>query len=133
MELKLTTCFVLVDDPDRALSFYRDLLGLEVRSDVARGTLRWITVGSPAQPQVGIVLTNYVAGSDEDRRLVAQLLAKGGLYGVHLSTPDLDRCFERLRAAGAQIVEEPTEQPWGPRDFALRDPAGNLLRIAEAR
>jgi catechol 2,3-dioxygenase-like lactoylglutathione lyase family enzyme len=129
MPLTLSTCFVIVDDPDTALAFYRDTLGLELRNDVARGDFRWITVGAPAQPEVGIVLTNYLNGSPADGEAVAALVAKGALNGVHFHTDDLDSTFENVRDAGAEIVQEPTEQPWGTRDFALRDPSGNLIRI----
>jgi catechol 2,3-dioxygenase-like lactoylglutathione lyase family enzyme len=129
MDLTLSQCFVLVHDPDDALSFYRDTLGLEVRNDVARGDFRWITVGSASQPGVAIVLTNYLNGSPADGDALAALLAKGALNGVHFHTGDLDASFESVREAGAEIVQEPTEQPWGTRDFAVRDPSGNLLRI----
>jgi len=129
MNLKLSQCFVLVHDPDAALAFYRDTLGLEVRLDVARGEFRWITVGASSQPDVAIVLTNYLNGSPADQEALAALLAKGALNGVHFRTEDLDGSFEKLRSAGAEIVQEPTDQPWGTRDCAVRDPSGNLLRI----
>jgi uncharacterized glyoxalase superfamily protein PhnB len=129
MNLTLSTCFVLVHDPDLALAFYRDALGLEVRNDVAREDFRWITVGSASQPGVAIVLTNYLNGSPADRDALAALVAKGALNGVHFHTDDLDASFEKLRATGAEIVQEPAEQPWGTRDCAVRDPSGNLLRI----
>ena len=129
MNLSLSTCFVLVHDPDSALAFYRDALGLEVRNDVARGDLRWITVGAPSQPDVAVVLTNHLNGSPADNDALAGLIAKGALNGVHFHTDDLDESFETVRAAGAEIVQEPTSQPWGTRDFAVRDPSGNLLRI----
>ncbi len=129
MNLTLSTCFVLVHDPDLALSFYRDTLGLDLRNDVAREDFRWITVGAAAQPGVAIVLTNYLNGSPADSDAVAALVAKGALNGVHFHTDDLDATFEKLRISGAEIVQEPTEQPWGTRDCAVRDPSGNLLRI----
>jgi catechol 2,3-dioxygenase-like lactoylglutathione lyase family enzyme len=129
MNLTLSTCFVIVNDPDLALAFYRDSLGLELRNDVARGDLRWITVGAASQPGVGIVLTNYLNGSPADGDAIAALVAKGALNGVHFHTDDLDDTFEKVRASGAEIVQEPTDQPWGTRDFALRDPSGNLVRI----
>jgi catechol 2,3-dioxygenase-like lactoylglutathione lyase family enzyme len=129
MALALSRCFVAVDDPDLALEFYRDALGLEVRQDVAREQFRWITVGAATQPDVAIVLTNYLSGNRADADALAALIAKGALNGVHFQTDDLDGTFERLRAAGVEIVEEPTEQPWGTRDFAVRDPSGNLVRI----
>ena len=129
MNLTLSTCFVLVHDPDAALAFYRDTLGLEKRNDVAREDFRWITVGSASQPGVAIVLTNYLHGSPADGDALAALLAKGALNGVHFRTDDLDATFEKVRASGAEIVDEPAEQPWGTRDFAVRDPSGNLVRI----
>ena len=132
MDLKLSTCFVLVNDPDDALAFYRDVLGLELRNDVAREGSRWITVGSAAQPDLGIVLTNYVAGSPADLDTVAALVAKGALYGCHFHTADLDATFGKVQASGAEIVQEPTDQPWGTRDCAVRDPSGNLVRIDQA-
>jgi catechol 2,3-dioxygenase-like lactoylglutathione lyase family enzyme len=129
MNLTLSTCFVLIHDPDLALAFYRDELGLELRNDVARGDFRWITVGGASQPGVGIVLTNYLNGSPADSDALAALLAKGALNGVHFHTDDLDATFEKLRASNAEIVQEPTDQPWGTRDCAVRDPSGNLVRI----
>ena len=129
MDLTLSTCFVIVHDPDLALAFYRDTLGLELRNDVAREDFRWITVGAASQPGVAIVLTNYLNGSPADGDAVAALVAKGALNGVHFKTDDLDATFARVRDAGAAIVQEPTDQPWGTRDFAVRDPSGNLVRI----
>ena len=129
MNLTLSQCFVLVDDPDSALAFYRDTLGLELRNDVARDGFRWITVGAAAQPDVAIVITNYLNGSPADSDAVAGLIAKGALNGVHFRSDDLDAAFEKVKAAGAEIVQEPTEQFWGTKDFAVRDPSGNLIRI----
>lgn len=129
MTLTLSRCFVVVHDPDEALGFYRDALGLEVRNDVAREGFRWITVGAPTQTDVDIVLTNYLNGSPADVDAVAGLVAKGALNGVHFRTDDLDATFEMVRAAGAEIVQEPADQPWGTRDCAVRDPSGNLVRI----
>jgi catechol 2,3-dioxygenase-like lactoylglutathione lyase family enzyme len=129
MNLTLSTCFVIVHDPDLALTFYRDTLGLEQRNDVAREDFRWITVGAASQPGVAIVLTNYLNGSPADGDAVAALVAKGALNGVHFHTDDLDDTFEKVSAAGAEIVQEPTDQPWGTRDFAVRDPSGNMVRI----
>jgi catechol 2,3-dioxygenase-like lactoylglutathione lyase family enzyme len=129
MALTLSTCFIQVHDPDLALVFYRDVLGLELRNDVANEAFRWITVGTASQPGVSIVLTNYVCGSPADGDAVAALLAKGALNGVHFSTDDLDATFEKVRASGADIVQEPTDQPWGARDCAVRDPSGNMVRI----
>ena len=129
MDLTLSQCFVIVDDPDSALGFYRDTLGLDVRNDVANEGFRWITVGASAQPGVAIVLTNYLNGSPADGEAVAALVAKGALNGVHFRTDDLDATFAKVRDAGAEIVQEPTEQFWGTRDFAVRDPSGNMVRI----
>lgn len=132
MDLTLSTCFVQVHDPDLALAFYRDALGLEVRSDVAREGFRWITVGAASQPGVAIVITNYLQGSPADGDAIAALIAKGALNGVHFRTDDINAAFEKVRASGAEIVQEPTEQFWGTRDFAVRDPSGNLVRIDQA-
>ena len=129
MNLTLSTCFVLVHDPEEALKFYRDTLGLEMRNDVARDDFRWITVGSADQPGVAIVLTNYLNGSPADSDALAALVAKGALNGVHFHTDDLDSTFGRLQESRAEIVQEPTDQPWGTRDCAVRDPSGNLVRI----
>jgi len=129
MDLTLSTCFVIVHDPEQALAFYRDTLGLELRNDVANEGFRWVTVGAAAQPGVGIVLTNYLNGSPADGDAVTALVAKGALNGVHFHTDDLDDTFEKVRDSGAEIVQEPTEQFWGTRDFAVRDPSGNLVRI----
>jgi catechol 2,3-dioxygenase-like lactoylglutathione lyase family enzyme len=132
MNLSLSQCFVIVHDPDQALAFYSDTLGLELRNDVAKGDFRWITVGAASQPEVSIVLTNYLNGSPADGEAVAALVAKGALNGVHFHADDLDASFEKVRAAGTEIVEEPTDQPWGARDCAVRDPSGNLVRIDQA-
>jgi catechol 2,3-dioxygenase-like lactoylglutathione lyase family enzyme len=129
MSISLSSCFVLIHDPEAALAFYRDTLGLELRSDVAREQFRWITVGAPSQPGVSIVLTNYLNGSPADTDALESLLAKGALNGVHFHSDDLDATFEKVRATGAEIVQEPADQPWGTRDFAVRDPSGNLIRI----
>ncbi len=129
MNLTLSQCFVLVHDPDQALTFYRDTLGLELRSDVAREDFRWIVVGAASQPGVAICITNYLNGSPADIDALAALVAKGALNGVHFQADDLDAAFAKVRDSGAEIVQEPTEQPWGTRDFAVRDPSGNLVRI----
>jgi catechol 2,3-dioxygenase-like lactoylglutathione lyase family enzyme len=129
MDLSLSTCFIQVHDPDLALAFYRDTLGLEVRNDVANGDFRWVTVGAATQPGVSIVLTNYLNGSPADNEEIAALVAKGALNGVHFQTDDLDTAFEKVRSAGAEIVQEPADQFWGTRDFAVRDPSGNMVRI----
>ena len=132
MNLTLSQCFVLVHNPDQVLSFYRDTLGLELRNDVDKGDFRWITVGAASQPDVSIVLTNYLNGSPADQDAVAALVAKGALNGVHFHADDLDATFEKVRDAGAEIVQEPTDQPWGTRDLAVRDPSGNLVRIDQS-
>jgi catechol 2,3-dioxygenase-like lactoylglutathione lyase family enzyme len=129
MNLTLSQCFVLIHDPDLALAFYRDTLGLELRNDVAKGDFRWLTVGADSQPGVAVVLTNYLNGSPADQDALAALIAKGALNGVHFHTDDLDATYEKLRASDAEIVQEPTDQPWGTRDCAVRDPSGNLVRI----
>ena len=129
MDLTLSQCFVIVADPDEALNFYRDTLGLELRNDVANEGFRWITVGSPSQPGINIVLTNYLNGSPADVEAVSALVAKGALNGVHFSTDNVDATFEQVRGAGAEVVQEPTEQFWGTRDFAVRDPSGNMVRV----
>lgn len=133
MNITLARCFVQVHDADLAIKFYRDTLGLELRNDVANEGYRWVTVGAAAQPGVEIVLTNYVNGSPADGDVVAGLLAKGALNGVHFHADDLDAAFAKIKAAGAEIVQEPTDQPWGVRDCALRDPSGNLVRMDQAR
>lgn len=129
MALTLARCFVIIHDPDLALAFYHDVLGLDVRNDVAREDFRWITVGAASQPGVEIVLTNYLNGSPADADALAALVAKGALNGVHFRTDDLDATFEKVRASGADIVQEPADQPWGTRDCAVRDPSGNLIRV----
>lgn len=132
MDITLSQCFVLVVEPELALAFYRDTLGLELRNDVANDGFRWITVGGASQPGVSIVLTNYLNGSPADTEAVTALVAKGALNGVHFRSDDLDAMFEKVRDSGAEIVSEPADQFWGVRDFAVRDPSGNLVRIAQA-
>ncbi len=136
MDITLAHCFIAVDDHDKALAFYRDILGLEVRNDVGFEGMRWVTVGSPAQPDVSIVLEPPVAdpaASPADRRAAAELLAKGLLRGVNFTTDDCDATFERIRTAGGEVLQEPMDQPYGVRDCAFRDPAGNLLRFMQPR
>jgi catechol 2,3-dioxygenase-like lactoylglutathione lyase family enzyme len=132
MDISLSQCFVIVTDPDAAVAFYRDSLGLELRKDIAKDGFRWVTVGGESQPNISIVLTNYLNGSPADDDAVASLVAKGALNGVHFNTDDLESLFARVRDSGAEIVSEPADQFWGARDFAVRDPAGNLVRIAQA-
>ncbi|MBO1420332.1 VOC family protein [Streptomyces sp. FH025] len=136
MSIELAQCFIAVDDHDKALAFYRDVLGFEVRNDVAFEGMRWVTVGSPDQPGVEIVLEPPLAdpgASEDDRRAAAELLAKGLLRGVIFRTDDCDATFERLRTAGAEVLQEPADQPYGVRDCAFRDPAGNMLRFNQPR
>lgn len=134
MNASLSTVHILVDDPDAALGFYRDGLGLTVRNEVENGGMRWITLVSEEQPEVAIVLSQPHAGrSQEDGDAIAALLAKGELRPVHFRSGDLDATFERVAAApGAEVLQEPDDRPWGVRDAAVRDPAGNLLRIEQA-
>ncbi|GAA5054467.1 VOC family protein [Nocardia callitridis] len=134
MPLAISTVHVLVDDPDAALTFYRDLLGLAVRNEVEHGEFRWITLTPEGQPDIQIVLSNPRAGhSEEDGDILAGLVAKGELGTVNFRSDDLDATFEKLAAApDAEIVQEPVSQPWGARDVAVRDPAGNLVRIEQA-
>jgi catechol 2,3-dioxygenase-like lactoylglutathione lyase family enzyme len=123
-------------DPDASLAFYRDTLGFEVRADVGSGPMRWITVGPADQPGTSIVLEPPAADpgiTDDERQMIAEMMAKGTYARVLLATGDLDGAFERLQATEAEIVQEPTEQPYGVRDCAVRDPAGNLIRIQEVR
>jgi catechol 2,3-dioxygenase-like lactoylglutathione lyase family enzyme len=136
MNVTLSTCFIAVDDHDKALGFYRDVLGLEVRKDVSFEGMRWVTVGAPSQPGVEIVLEPPLAdpgASEADRRAMAELLAKGMLRAVIFATDDVDATFERLRASGAEVLQEPIDQPYGVRDCAFRDPAGNMLRFNQPR
>ncbi|MFD9359497.1 VOC family protein [Streptomyces sp. NPDC060031] len=136
MDIKLSQCFIAVDDHDKALVFYRDVLGLEVRNDVGFEGMRWVTVGAPSQPGVEIVLEPPLAdpnASPADRQAMAELLAKGLLRGVIFTTDDCDDTFERIRAAGGEVLQEPIDQPYGVRDCAFRDPAGNMLRFSQPR
>jgi predicted enzyme related to lactoylglutathione lyase len=134
--LTIHATFLPHTDPDASLAFYRDILGFEVRLDVGEGTMRWITVGPANQPATSIVLEPPAMAdniTDEERNTVTSLMAKGAYGFIQLSTPDLDGTFEQIQAKGGNIVQEVTEQPWGARDFALRDPAGNHIRIQEQR
>ena len=133
MELTIHATFLPQDDPDAALGFYRDLLGFEVRNDVGYGGLRWITVGPPGQPGTSIVLHPPGADpgvTDDERRTITEMMAKGTYASLMLATTDLDGAFARVQSS-AEVVQEPTDQPWGARDFALRDPAGNLIRVQQ--
>jgi catechol 2,3-dioxygenase-like lactoylglutathione lyase family enzyme len=136
MEITIHSSFLPHDDPEESLTFYRDILGFEVRLDVGGGKMRWITVGPPNQPDTSIVLypPDATPGlTDDERRIVHEMMAKGTYGMLLLATKDLDGTFELLQASDAEIVQEPTEQPYGIRDCALRDPAGNLIRIQELR
>ncbi|WP_406151346.1 VOC family protein [Streptomyces sp. NBC_01012] len=136
MEINLSTCFIAVDDHDKALAFYRDILGFEVRNDVGFEGMRWVTVGSPSQPDVEIVLEPPLAdpnASPADKATMAELLAKGLLRGVIFRTDDCDATFEHIRAAGGEVLQEPVDQPYGVRDCAFRDPSGNMLRFNQSR
>jgi uncharacterized glyoxalase superfamily protein PhnB len=132
MDLRIHASFLPHSDPEAALAFYRDTLGFEVRKDVGYKGLRWITVGPSGQPGTSIVLHPPAASpgiTDEERRVIAEMMAKGTYAIVTLATPDLDGVFARLQAGNAEIVQEPTDQPYGVRDCAVRDPSGNLIRI----
>ncbi|MCX6465244.1 MAG: VOC family protein [Pseudonocardiales bacterium] len=134
MELTIHQAFLPHDDPKASLAFYRDTLGFEVRNEVEYGGMHWITVGPPGQPGTSIVLHPPGADpgiTDDERRTIAEMMAKGTYASVTLATADLDGAFERLQAGDADVVQEPTDQPWGVRDCALRDPAGNMIRIFE--
>lgn len=136
MDVKLDACFLLVDDHDKAIAFYRDALGFEVRNDVGAKGMRWVTIGAPSQPDVNVVLEPPAADpgiSPADRETIGDLLAKGLLRGLNFSTSDLERTFDRVQATGVDVVQEPMDQPWGVRDCAFRDPAGNLIRISQTR
>jgi uncharacterized glyoxalase superfamily protein PhnB len=134
MNITIHSSFVPHDNPEESLAFYRDVLGFEVRLDVGKGTMRWITVGPPNQPDTSIVLNPPSANpgmTDDERRTIAEMMAKGTYATIVLATKDLDATFERLQSGNADIVQEPTEQPYGIRDCAVRDPAGTMIRIQE--
>jgi len=136
MRITIHSSFLPHNDPQAALAFYRDSLGFEVRKDVDYGGLRWITVGPVGQPDTNIVLTpaGVTPGlTDDERRTINEMMAKGTYGMVILASPDLAGVFDRLQASGAEVIQEPTEQPWGVRDCAFRDPAGNHVRINEVR
>ncbi len=136
MDLTIHSSFLPHTDPDASLAFYRDTLGFEVRNDVGYEGMRWITVGPADQPSTAIVLypPSATPGLTEDeQRTIAEMMAKGTFAGINMASADLDGTFGRLQASDAEIVQEPTEQPYGLRDCAFRDPAGNLIRIQELR
>ncbi|MEV0296241.1 VOC family protein [Nocardia sp. NPDC050710] len=137
MDITIHQTYLPQDDPDAALAFYRDTLGFEVRNDVGYNGMRWITVGPTNQPGISIVLHPPGADpgvTDEERRTIAEMMAKGTYAAINLATEDLDGVFEKLQASDiAEVVQEPTEQPYGVRDCAFRDPAGNMVRIKQLR
>ena len=137
MNITIHTSFLPHDDPETSLAFYRDTLGFEVRGDVGNGEMRWITVGPPDQPGTSIVLHPPAADpgiTEDERRIITEMMAKGTFAGILLATKDLDGAFERLQASSVgEVIQEPTDQPYGIRDCAVRDPAGNLIRIQELR
>ena len=136
MNITIHTTALPHDDPDASLAFYRDTLGFEVRSDVGEGAMRWIVVGPTDQPGTSILLGPPAADpgvTDEERATIAEMMAKGTFGWILLATEDLDGTFEKVQATDAEVVQEPTEQPWGMRDCAFRDPAGNMVRIQEVK
>jgi predicted enzyme related to lactoylglutathione lyase len=136
MDISIHASYLPHDDPDASVAFYRDALGFEVRSDVGTGAMRWITVGPADQPDTSILLAPPATDpgiTDDERRTIVEMMAKGTYGWILLATPDLDGVFERVQAADAEVVQEPTEQPYGMRDCAFRDPAGNHIRIQELR
>ena len=136
MDVTIHSSFLPHTDPEASLAFYRDLLGFEVRLNVKYGEMSWITVGPPNQPDTAIVLTPVAATpglTDDERRMIHEMMAKGTYASINLATKDLDALFAKLEAGNAEVVQEPVEQPYGVRDCSFRDPAGNLLRIQELR
>ncbi|MEE1664329.1 VOC family protein [Streptomyces sp. WAC07094] len=136
MDIGIHASFLPHDDPEASLAFYRDTLGFEVRNDVGYGGMRWITVGPADQPGTSVVLEPPAADpgvTEDERRTIVEMMAKGSYARVLRAAPDLDGAFARLRTAGVEVVQEPTEHPYGVRDFAVRDPAGSLIRINERR
>jgi len=136
MDITIHSSFLPLDDADASLAFYRDTLGFEVRGDVGKGNMRWITVGPADQPSVNIVLFPPSATpgvTDDERQTIAEMMAKGTFGSLLLATKDLDGTFEQVQSGDAEVVQEPTEQPYGVRDCAFRDPAGNMVRIQEIR
>lgn len=134
MDINIHASFLPHNDPDAALAFYRDTLGFEVRNDVGYGGMRWLTVGPADQPDTSIVLEPPAADpgvTDDERRTIDEMMAKGTYARILLATKDVDATFDRVQASGAEVVQEPTDQPYGVRDCAFRDPAGNLIRIQQ--
>jgi catechol 2,3-dioxygenase-like lactoylglutathione lyase family enzyme len=136
MDITIQASFLPHNDPDAALAFYRDTLGFEVRNDVGYAGMRWITVGPAGQPGTSIVLHPPAVDpgiTDDERRTIVEMMAKGSYATILMATADLDGAFARLQASDAEVVQEPTEQPYGVRDCAIRDPSGNLIRISQLR
>jgi uncharacterized glyoxalase superfamily protein PhnB len=136
MDITIHQSYLPQDDPDAALSFWRDTLGFEVRGDVGYNGMRWITVGPVGQPATSIVLHPPAATpglTDDERRTVAEMMAKGSFASINLATTNVDDTFEAVAASGAEVVQEPIDQPYGVRDCAFRDPAGNMVRIQQVR
>ena len=136
MDITIHSTMLPHEDPGASVAFYRDTLGFEVRNDVEYGGMHWITVGPPNQPGTSIVLYPLAATpgiTDDERRTITEMMAKGTYASVNLATKDLDGTFERLQAGDAEVVQEPTEQPYGIRDCSVRDPCGNLLRVQQIR
>ncbi|OLF05320.1 glyoxalase [Actinophytocola xinjiangensis] len=134
MDIIIHSAYLPQDDPEAALAFYRDALGFELRQDVGYDGMRWLTVGPPGQPRTSIVLHPPAADpgiTEDERRTIAEMMAKGTYGGINLATDDLAAAFEKVQASGAEVVQEPTDQPYGVRDAAFRDPAGNLIRIQQ--
>ena len=134
MNITINTSFLPHSDPEASLAFYRDALGFEVRKDVGYNDMRWVTLGPPGRPDMNIVLTPPAADpgvTDEERRVIAEMMAKGTYASIMLATPNVDAVFERVQASGADVMQEPLDQPWGMRDCAFRDPAGNTVRIQQ--
>ncbi|MGK5685618.1 VOC family protein [Actinoplanes sp. URMC 104] len=135
MNLTIANAFLPADNPEKSLAFWRDTMGFEVRLDVGYGDMRWITVGPPGQPQTSIVLHPPAADpglTDQEKRTIAELMAKGSYASIVLSTPNVDETFEQVQKNGGDVVQEPIDQPYGLRDCAFRDPAGNMVRINQA-
>jgi catechol 2,3-dioxygenase-like lactoylglutathione lyase family enzyme len=134
MDISIHSTMLPHNDPEATLAFYRDTMEFEIRGDVEYGGMHWITVGPPGQPGTSIVLYPPQATpglTEEEQRTIAEMMAKGTFASVNLATPDVDATFERLQAGEAEVVQEPTDQPYGVRDCAFRDPAGNLIRIQQ--
>ncbi|PYG02280.1 hypothetical protein SAMN05216184_101752 [Georgenia satyanarayanai] len=135
MDITIHASFLPTTDPEASLAFYRDALGLEVRQDVGQGAMRWITIGAPSQPGTSIVLYPPAADpniTEDEQQTIAEMMAKGTFASVLLATPDLDAAFERAQAADVEVMQEPTDQDWGVRDCAFRDPAGNTVRLQQS-